>query len=511
LLKEADRMAFMRSIHLPLAAVLAATALACGPEKPDGDGPPPLRSITSSDALTVANRNLKNGLVSAARNGAFLEDSKILGSIGADDRAPCTDEQGCGESGEQDLEAQAAKTADAIAAQILTAGNIELAEDTKVVLRIKPEVACVDTSSSVDFAPGGDCSASYSAVAIRLELSSRREGDIDVRLTIDDVAVGGLSLYANSIGVELDLGGVVAAANKLMIASGEADQTIQGTFQGRIGASLSILGPEQIEVAVSILSPIVFDMTFEGSRYRMEAGSASPLLSAKVDGAQDKLTITSNSGGAKLIFPLPAGQDCTNGPNGEQVCEPRPAAGDIEIDIPSSNSTIEITANDVITGHVRMSAPLSARHEGVEIASFDFNPSQGRQLDWTVLLEDEAINVELGQTLSAIARINLASLADELDVPPGARNETFTLDLNGAARPSLKLDLSSDTVVGAPGEPPPPPAPKAIIEMTAGSLRMAALNAGDSVTVSAGQCLYSVETSGEEASLFSGLESRSCD
>lgn len=487
-------------------------AIACGPDEGEPIQPTPPRTITSDEALTTANRNLRAHLIGGARSGRILSESELLGSLSDRAAAPCPTEGPCEPAPDLALEEQATELADRMASLILNADNLELAEPTRVVLRLKPEVVCVGSSTQAG-ALADDCEAVYSTTPVRLEFSSRREGDVDVRLSIGDKVAGSIGLHQDELSIEVDLGAATAAYNELVVAGGQEQEQLAGTFQGRIKLSLRLSGADQAEVSLSILSALIADTTVEGQRYRFELGAASPAFSATFDAAEPSLTLQTNNAGGRVLLPLAAlatgSTVCTSGPDGEQICERETpeVSGELELRIPSSRGAVILGANDAVLFDLGLGDALQALHDGRRIFSLDLNPTRNRELHLEITPREEVLHLQLAQPLSLIADFDFANLTETLNLPAMFGDETLSMDLDGVQAPAVEVNLSQSDAPRPGGEPAPS---ASLLKVIAGQMRMSARVANVQVTVSAGQCLNTAETGEGESSPLSGLEAGVC-
>lgn len=503
--------------RLTLAALgLTVFAVACGP---DGDGPldntpPPPREISSTEALTIANQNLRAGLVGGAQSARGVTDSDLLNDLfdRATGAAPCADPNGCAPSPDPELEGQASALADRLALLIFNAGNIERTEATRTVLRLVPEVVCADTSTNAG-AIADDCRTAYSNTAVRLELSSRRAGEVDVAISVDDLTIGTVGLHAQELTVELDLGAAVVAYNNLLAKGGAEGEAFAGTLTGRVRAKLALTGAQQAEVSLAILSGVEVDTTIEDQRYHLSLNPADPVLAVALDGAAPSVTVRSNQAGGKVRVPLAAlasgSRVCSIGPDGVEHCETTQSnvTGDLEVHLPSSRGSLTLSAGDRIQGELTLGGALVALAQGRTIVNIDLNATRGRGVAFTLQPSAEVMIFELARSLSVVAELNFGTLSEALQLPDTLVNETFTLDVDGAPNAILELNLGGTDVVSPGGEPTPS---RSILKMVVGQLRFAARTAGTSIQVIAGQCLNSVEPTPDQPSSALGLEGGVC-
>jgi hypothetical protein len=459
--------------------------LACGGREPSENLPPPLRTIEKNSALETANANFRSVVVGGARSGAFMEDHQLVGGLlrFGDAAAPEPDPTPT----EPTLEADANEMADELRARILTVANVELEEPTRIVLSMKPEAYCASTSSST----GSDssCAQMLAATPIRLELTSRREGDVDAALTIGTFAVGTIAFHQDLFAVEIDLGAAVDAAEALAAASGEPTDLIQGTVRGRIRIELKINGANDYTLSLSILSPIDIDATIDGQTLMYNIGVSTPLASLRLDGNTPQAVFESNVGGIDLMLPLGlfSGSDGAS-PEPEPAPEPTGTLG-VRVEPTSFKATIDTTNTVKIDRY--SSGGVTATYNGIEILSYSINA--GQPLSGSVTLDENSTTFSVNPMLDVRAMFDFNPLVDQLDsdFPPQLLRDTLQLALNGAQEPTVRTSSYETTTVDEFGN--------TIVdtntqfEVVEGRLTLSSSAAGKTVVVEAGMCLDTIE------------------
>ncbi len=464
-------------------ALLPLLALACGPgrEPPSNNQPPPLVKLEKTSALEAANRNLRSVLVGAAHAGQFAEGQALLGDLfrlGDDVAVSCPEGTDCPQPTEQTLEDEAAAMADDLAARILNVANVEVEEETRIVLALDPQLACADDAG---------CSQALAQIPVRIELTSRRENDIDLALTVGASPVATAQLYRDHLAVDLDLGAAMDASTALAAAGEGSLPQVSGTIRGRIRLELSVNGANDYTLALSITSPINVDATVNGETLAIAVGVAQPLASLRIDGATPKVVFESNSGPFDLTLPLAifASQEVSNDcPPDSPDCvptEPSPAlTGTLGLHVAPSTAKVTIDAANRIAIDRLVVGGMNATYDGTQIVSLSVNG--GQQLSADVTSDDSGVSVSVAPQLDVRATIDLSPLADQLtDVPAASLRDSLQLLLNGASTPAVRFSDSQ-------------------VEVLQGRLSLSSSAAGRTVVVEAGRCLESVEPDPDQTS-----------
>lgn len=463
-------------------------SLACDPgrEPPPGNQPPPLQNIEKTSALTAANQNLRNALVGAAQAGAFSEEHQLLGGLfGAGDAAPCAPGEQCPDRG-TDMAIQAAEMADDVAQRFLNVANVETEEPTRVVLVLKPEQACEGDAT---------CAQQLTQVPVRIELTSRREGDIDVSLTIGEHAVGKLELYRASLAAELDFGAAMDAAKALAQAAGEPLDEVNGSIRGRVRAELIKNGENDFTAKLSILSPIDVDATVGGETVMVDIGTSTPLASVRIDGNTPQIIAESDFGGVEMTLPLAAFQgtsvECAAPVPGEEPppCEEsEPLEGTITLSVGATRSKVVIDGSSEVKMEYAQTEGTQILYNGLPVLSYDINPNNGGAFDARLAIEEQGFMFAVSPLLDLQAALNLNNLPASIveETPEIFRQDTLQLLLNGAPEPAIRTRSQTDVMDDVVTE-------TTLIEVVSGRLTIASSSAGHQVVVNAGMCLDSVE------------------
>jgi hypothetical protein len=485
--------------------------LACDPgrEPPDNIKPPPPITIEKSSALAAANQNLRTHLVGAGQAGIVADDHELLSSlvpIGSDAPIACEPGTNCPEPTPDTLEAEATEMADDIAERMLNVANVIVEEPTRIVLRLKPEQACTkiqstDVNGNVTSAPDPDCVQMLTQVPVEIEISSRREGDIDLVLTIGPHSVGKIEAYRAKIAAEIDLGAAMDAAEALAAAGGEPMEEVTGSIRGRVRAEIISNGPRDYTFQISIVSAIDIDATIGGETLMVDIGTSVPLLSVRLDGNAPKIVVESNTGRIEATIPLGAFS------SGEVACPPPPQGqppepcggtsglsldGVMSISIGETHTQWTFDTSNEVKAEYGLKGGVQVRYDGLPLLSYEVNPNNGEAFSARLVSEDEGFLFAVSPLLDLRTTFNLRNLGEELDpeTPDFLLEDSIQLILNGAPEPAVRYRTYSVTETTPEGTIT---TEKSAIEVVAGRLALSSAAAGKTVVVEAGLCLDTIE------------------
>ena len=499
----------MQTRRLALRLVLTSAALATfacdgGTEPPPLVQPPPLRQIQTQDALLTANQNVRSALVGAARAGEFTRTSDLLGGLlpgFGDTSAPCLPEEPCEPATPRTMESMAAEIADEIADLLLHEANVESSEPTKIVLRVTPERACPEGRGGRD----ADCVRALTQVPVRLELSSRQEGNLDVAVLVGEARsrVATLELYRERIALEVDLAAARDAAHAFITALGEDPSPLAGTFRGRVRLELAQASANVYTASASVMAEIEIATTIEGERFGLRIGQAAPAFSVRLDGNAQTVTAEASTPGAELELPFaliaPGGPvDCTGGPDGEIHCDdPEPApAGSLVVQIPAAGGRVVLDGGDALNvTNLRLDGTLRVTSSGQPILALDVNAADNRRFDLEVRPRDEGLDLTFRPLLDVSADLDLRNLPAAFEVPSWAADELLRVRLDGHAAPAVRLRARDDAP--RPGPDEEPSSSGSVLEVLAGRLVLSSRTLARQVAVEEHMCLNVVNDEAE--------------
>ncbi|WP_157370372.1 hypothetical protein [Vulgatibacter incomptus] len=496
-----------------LAASLAATSVAfagcSSSEKSDLDGQR-ATNLLSSNSREVADR-----LAAAA---GFLRDSDLVrgllpqgdcsGPSSGPVSPPSDDEWGSPED-ECELDFDPAATsrelADWLASRVFTEGNIESEQGGVVVFRLRSSVVC-DRHDD-------DCRDLLDRVAIRLRVTSSSGDALSIAILVDGSQPFTVRLDPRSVGVVADLGAIRSTFEAI---TGGDSAPVRGParfglssdddsgfpdISGKVELVLTSLAADRVELRASVLEAIdVRPHDADGAELHVDR--AVPAFVATLDGGSKKLDLASSLGAVDLGGPLAAlvsGEgDCYYDDEGGLICEEEETttglSGHLGIHLAGLEGATSLDlANGAealrLTGFGLGNASSVVRLDGAPLFRLDLNPNSGRHFDLTATSDAGGTKIEVSPGFEMQLAIQLANVADQIEVPSWALDELLTVRLDGAAAPAVRLLHGSDEAPLPPLFPDDAFVATPMLEVLAGTLTLESRSL-PSVSVAAGMCLY---------------------
>lgn len=403
---------------VPTALVFAA----CGSEEP---GSP---SLDARSAAITADANFRRVGVELARSASFLTSSRLVGeAFGACDP----------ELGDCYVEAPGPRAeilARYLTERVFTPSNVESESGDEVIFRLRPEVVCEAGAS--------DCVRLLTEMPVRLRVTSEVEGDLDIALLVGAERINPLTigLHRDALEVQADLAG----AHDTLLLLGASEEELPGTMRGRLSVAISRHGAGDFTTSLSVLEAIAVRDDDGAGPWHVEIERAIPALSAQIQEASQSLTLRLGLAALSLRAPMAAffggvGDECFE-------CEPEPAPeGSLGIRLAGlTGKTVLETSGD---------GPETVRFEelglgsdttvvdvdGAPILTVDLNPLAGRVFDLVAQLREDGTEITVEPTFDLALGFFFAEIADRIDVPAWALDETLRVRLDGAAAPRLLL------------------------------------------------------------------------
>jgi hypothetical protein len=371
---------------------------------------------------------------------------------------------------------------------------------------MKPEVFCTATSSSAD----EGCAQSLAQAPIKMELTSRKENDIDASLSVGQYAVASIQFYPDRFGVELDLAGAMNAAKAIADAAGQPIEALEGNVRGRIRAELRLNGNNDYTLSISIISPIDIDATLDGDTVSISIGTSTPLASMRIDGNGPQLVLESNVGAIDMTLPVKlfSGEDCSPG---EPSCEaPTEVTGVLGIRIEPTSAKVSLDASDTVKIDRYQTGGATMTFDGAPL--FNYTLNSGSPVSATILAEESGTTFSVSPMLDVRAMMDLQPLLEQLesDFPPQLVRDTISLMLNGAQEPTIRTRSVERTETDENGNTIT--VQETQLEVVQGRLSLSSSSAGTTVVVDAGMCLDTIEPmEGEEPHPFELLVEAVCE
>lgn len=457
------------NIRMMIALGLAATtAMACGGD--DKEGGEPISHTTARQAISENTTSI-SARVSASLG--FLENSALITrGLDLSNSGDCIVDDGTGadfDSGEcsstpieldTDLSAPTSELTEILETRIFADANIEASTATSVTYLLQGDVVC----DGGEQAPDQDCIDQVDAAQIRLVVTSPASGDVDVAIQVGPQRHNPLSLefHQTSLAAEVDLGALKGAVEH--ITNGEADG-FPDTFAGRIRGEIAANSANSVTATLSVLSAVSIS---GGDDVSLSIAASNPTLQVTADGGAQTLSAALDLGAMQLMGPM----------GSEEWDEELQDYVTVESQIFDLNvagvsgSTTFSGATDTLsfTNLGLGSTPTTFKVDGQQVLSVLIN--NGATFSASIAETAAGTSIEVSPKFDLKAVMNFEAMGQDFDA---WMNDTLSITLDGAAAPKLLIADGQTKVVE-------------------GQLSMSLLNAGNSVTVAANQCLLIAES-----------------
>lgn len=503
--RERTQMVTMNFKIAMMGFAVAASAMAC--EGEDTKTGVSISAVSARQALTGNTADVSAKISASlkfletsqlAKNGIALfsddEDCLVVDGSGAD-----FDSGACESSRSRDVDFdfgdETAELIQHLETRIFADGNIESENDRSVTYLLKGSVLCAsdDDARSID----QDCVEKIDRSQIRLRVTSPSDGDVDIDLLTGASRNNPLSfeVHQTMLAVEVDLGGIKGAIKDL---SDDDVKELPDTLEGRVRGEIEVLGAQAARAAVSVLSTV----KVAGGDYKLSLAKGD-LLELTVDGADESLKTAINIGEVSASVPVPHASESSSrvddrGTGLDDRDTEISHIADILLAGVSSTMTFDGALDHLEINHVGLGDKTSTvTIDGTQVIRFDLNADAGRKLSAIIDTIGEDVTIAVDPKLDVDVAFDMSPLADDPDAVylEWMMDDNLHISLDGAT-PTLRILSSSDAV-----------------EVVSGDLVMSLENAGDSLSASAGQCVFSVDASQFETAdegPFNSLEVGDC-
>jgi hypothetical protein len=501
------------------------------------DGEPERIEISSQQAALTAGDNTERALQSVIDAADFLASSTSIAATlhafgggaqtcegmgsscpaGVDCLAPetCTSDElsdGDLEETRQEIRENAADLVKQLRERFLIEANLESETSTSATYRLGPDVLCSsdDEPAVLDNAATGDeadedCAERVERLEPRLVLTSPREGDIDVALSLgaERHVPLSLALYRQSLSVRFDLGEAFELADEL----GEDVENVQ-KLSGLLELRLVEHSARNYGLELNVLEALDVVVSSKGETVSASLGASSPAWSVQVDGDTNTLSASLGVAAFRLLGPLrvfasafesdDAGERGSLGVLGlpgndsaEQKA-PRQYTGVIDLFLAGLTGKVSYTADSDILAFEDLgfgSSTSTLKHDGNTLFGLDLNATQGRRVNLTISPTDDGAHIAITPTFDLSLTFALHYVANQFDnIADALLDNTFRVWFDGAA-PALEVGDEQ-------------------LRVASGTLHIdSQANPSDNVSIEAGLCLageaeanVDASSSGDEAS-----------
>ncbi|MEE2901887.1 MAG: hypothetical protein VYC39_06130 [Myxococcota bacterium] len=567
----------MKLIRLFTAGVAASMFIACGTadtESPKpNDTPPPGNmmtppppppepiAVTKQSLKEIFQKNLTTALKGLATTEDITREMEMFEGLGisitrddsCDEERSSVPDNGMNEPPNPDPQPEPCeedtRTAQERASEMATEAtdalfdeeNLETEEDKKVVYKMvfdcgeeEPEPGDrtdppgagdpnnPDPGNDPEPAPEPD---DCEPTTMRMEMSSTRQGDIDIDMLMGDAKEKMLriNLYEKYVGVDVDLKDAYSfLETELDVETSTDGPNLPESVEGRITAGVDFSKADTIEASFSIKEAIKVRSEPGEYSYKLDVGVAEPAGSLTVDEVAKSVVglLNMKTLDLEIMSDIFGSEDLKSGKLNLRLGG---FGGSMTLTENGDNDTFAV--NDINMGDTTTFVKLDDN----TLVSIDLNETTGRKFSLNIDREMESTKVGFTPQFDVKVMLALAPLFDENaeePAPDWLLDETFKVTIDGAALPQIQVfdslfesdddfddtahddpnnsDDDSSNPGQDPGDPmvpepePEPEEPTQLLKVVDGLLTLKAIKADKTVSVSAGQCLL---VGGEEDSM----------
>lgn len=490
----------IRKFALPLILLsLIAFTFGCGEDEETQ------LAVSEQQVSADLHANLQSNIDGMAESLLFLDNTVLLEDMfglmmptaEVSSEVPPPDGSGGGEGDELDLDmrSDADSLAQFLSEEIFSDANIESSTSTSVTYALRASELCMMEEYTWPADPMADpiieevldqeCADTLAEFPVRFVVTSAHDGDLDIALEIGTFSPASFAIYANELGVTVDLGetrALIVAAMEFMAEGNTAE--VPEVMEGRIRAAAIRNAPQDYTLEFSILSPVSVRYTLEGETLALDMASADPAFSVRANGPAEELTMAYGFGAIDVSFPAAwtggESESCTTDELGNWDCTYEQTGPDHGLfDLHMGGVTGSMLLNGVsemltLTGMGLGDSTTTFSIDGQPLVAVDLNADAGRTFDLTITSDADGVRLAVVPSFNLVVALTMQNIADQIsDLDAWLLNDTFSITLDGDAAPAI---LANDTG----------------LQVVAGQLTVASNDF--TVDVGAGMCLVEDET-----------------
>jgi len=369
---------------------------------------------------------------------------------------------------------------------------VELKDGNQVVYKIDPASACGTNTSCLD---------KLTANPVRFLVTANSDDTLNVALLVGDArhTPATALLGPKKVSARVNLAEAMASIRLYMTA---ADQkNLPEHLNGVIEGTLEKLADYNFAISTAVLEK--FDLLVgqaKGKPVAVTVLPSSPTVLLTLNSITNTLGYSTNLGAVDVQVAGAAVCDDSCGTK-EQAGTFSGHLGGFTGEFSTRKATTDLTFSGLGLGNGTSQVTLN----GDPLGTLDVNPNNGRKLsvnfkktsDGTLVTFDPALDIKLAMMLNKLS----ASL--RVDMPAWLENEIFEVMLGGAAKPSVLVPAPTCDAFGDVTS-------KSELKVVTGNLSLSESSLPSPVSVAAGMCLMSVDGVDSKTSLFSRLQSGTC-
>ncbi len=360
-----------------------------------------------------------------------------------------------------------------------------------------------------------DCADMLDKVSIRVKVESYTQGNLDIWVLFGAEMVDPVHIqfYKDMLAFEVDLAKTKDVVQMYIDAydqEGEED-FLPDVFEGIVRIELKKIDEGRFGLTYSVKETVKVAVTQGDDQFSVQVAPGS--VSAQADKVAQTLSWDADVGAVTVKFPYQTWIDMNWG--GDEPVEggetspvipeepadpPQPAdditdesqppqvTGDLTIFVAGLTGNLVLdsqTETITVTGLGLGDASSTIKLDSKTLFALDLNEANGRALDLTLAMDGDDVVLSTNPLFDLVLTWGMTAVAKEFeDLPKFMLDETFTVLLDSAAEPTLKLFSEDEN-----GEDP-----ASFLQVVKGKLTLKSSAAADqTVVVEEGQCLAGAE------------------
>jgi hypothetical protein len=370
-----------------------------------------------------------------------------------------------------------------LSTRIFVDANLESQDGDTATYLMHGSVVCEPLASDTNATLDPNCVADLDKLQLRIR-ATLADGGIDLNFLFGPSRLAPLMLAVrnsphDSVAIEVELAALKATITYIEATfPTDSPSDLPAVFAGRVRFSTTVNGADDVTFAFAVLNAVSIADDASGSGHNISIGTADPMMSARLQGALKRLTLTLSAGAADIVWPY---ADFIENPN---------KTGTVAFHLGGASFSLAIDdylPNGFTIDNIGLGGDATTlRKDGQTLLSIDLNANQGRKLSLAVApdsAQDSAVfTVTPSYTLVVSTQFQAIQGDLSADFPSYFLNDTYTMALAGNG--SASFEPLPEQFMIRPAQ----------VQVKTGTLSLsAASDSASTVSVGAGQCLVGVD------------------
>ncbi|HET6346031.1 MAG TPA: hypothetical protein VFH51_13935, partial [Myxococcota bacterium] len=370
-----------------------------------------------------------------------------------------------------------------LSTRVFVDANLESQDGDTATYLMHGSVVCEPLASDTNATLDPNCAADLDKLQLRVR-ATLADGGIDLHFLfgpsrLDPVMLAVRNSPNDSVAIEVELAALkqtITYIETTFPTSSPSD--LPAVFAGRVRFSATVNGTDDVTFAFSVLTAVSIADDASGAGHNVSIGAADPMMSARIQGALKRLTLTLSAAAADIVWPY---ADFIGDPN---------KAGTVAFHLGGASFNLAIDdylPNGFTIDNIGLGGDSTTlRKDGQTLLSVDLNANQGRKLSLGVApdaAQDSAV-FTVTPAYNLVVSTQFHHIQGDLatDFPTYFLNDTYTMALAGSG--SASFEPLPEQFMMRPAQ----------VLVKTGTLSLSASSdSASTVTVGAGQCLVGVD------------------